>query len=54
MCTNKKCEWRKACYRAQAKPSERQSWFEFGEFNCWYFIPIDNKKITGMKNEHSF
>jgi len=29
MCTNRECELRKTCYRAQATPGEWQSWAAF-------------------------
>jgi hypothetical protein len=40
MCASKECPVRKKCYRATAKPSQRQSMADFynkNEENCGYF-----------------
>lgn len=41
MCKNEKCPLRQDCYRFTAKPNEHQSYAEFDEANCEYFIPIN-------------
>ncbi len=39
MCQNEKCKLKMECYRYMAKPSGRQSYADFDEQNCSWFMP---------------
>jgi hypothetical protein len=46
MCDNKKCDLFENCYRAQANPSPRQSYFlglEKTGNECEYFAPMEGE-----------
>jgi len=50
MCDNKKCERNKKCYRFMAIPNPfRQSYANFDEKNCEYFMPINGSRINKEK-----
>jgi hypothetical protein len=42
MCQNGKCKLRIECYRYTAIPSVYQSYADFDEQNCSWFMPIEN------------
>ena len=46
MCQNDKCKVNKQCYRYMAIPSGYQSYADFNQENCGYFMPIDDRRIT--------
>jgi len=45
MCDNRKCKINKQCYRFMAIPSGWQSYSQFDEQNCEYFMPIGYRPI---------
>lgn len=54
MCSSTDCQRRNECYRAQAKPSERQSWATFEPENCQYFwpfrVPVENVEVISDRD----
>lgn len=51
MCTNRECELRKTCYRAQATPGEWQSWAAFAPVrgDCERYISAPLKPVICHK-----
>jgi hypothetical protein len=49
MCSNNKCEKNKKCYRYMAIPSSWQSYANFDEKDCEYFMPINGRRIDEAK-----
>ena len=44
MCSNAKCDKKNKCYRYMAIPNPfRQSYADFDEKDCGYFMPIGNR-----------
>jgi hypothetical protein len=52
MCQNEKCKLKMECFRYMAKPSGRQSYADFDENNCSWFMRIeDYKKLEKTQDE---
>ena len=49
MCNNEKCDKKNECYRYMAIPNSWQSYADFDEKDCGYFMPIGNKPIIKEK-----
>jgi hypothetical protein len=49
MCVNDKCKVNKDCYRYMAIPSSWQSYADFDENDCQYFMPIGNRPVDTKK-----
>ena len=49
MCVNDKCKVNKDCYRYMAIPSSWQSYADFDEVDCQYFMPIGNRPVDTKK-----